>query len=220
MEVLIVDAHNFNNTKVGNSTFAINVRDYLRNYKIDAKIIKLETFLLTPDEESNLIFSGSFIDIWEPNIMLENLQQYLVNEIRKKQKRSIIGICFGAQMIAKAVDSQCLSRLPKANNDICSVKISGSKTLEYFAFLHQDYIKSDAKGLNILASDEISKKKYIQVFTLTKNKNFYGFQFHPEIIDKKQLQKLSLEFHIQYNNSNLNKLTNSELLFNILNKNF
>ena len=101
-------------------------------------------------------------------------------ELIKNFSGPIIGICFGAELIANTFGGQ-LVELPekvKGLREISVIKddpiFSGNKSLEVYES-HGWAIKSLPEDFEILATS----KNGIEVFK-SKLKPIYGFQFHPE----------------------------------------
>ncbi len=113
---------------------------------------------------------------------IENNQDKLEKEIEiiRKSQKPIIGICYGCELIVKSFGGK-LEKISFADKGIIDIKI-----------VSDDIIFSDLKNIKVyenhiwrikqLPEDFITlaeSDNSIEIIKL-KNKNIYGFQFHPE----------------------------------------
>lgn len=147
------------------------------------------------------------------------------NEILKEFKflekiilsnKKIIGICLGAQLIAKIYGS----KISKNKNQIVEI---GYRKLEvkdkkYFKGnlsmlqFHNEGISSNP-NMNILAKGRIFE---VDAFKI-KDKNIYGFQFHPEVTDTMIKNWYSNLTNIKDNTDKLNKVLNDHKKYKNIN---
>lgn len=113
-------------------------------------------------------------------------------ELVKKTKVPVLGICFGFQLICYAYGDK-LEKLPALENEVFNINI-----------IKPDKIVGNINSLNVYQNHEYSIKKTKLLIPIAKsdsgleiikhpNKMIYGFQFHPEEINKKTNNKFLVD---------------------------
>lgn len=131
-----------------------------------------------------LIFSGSPRDAWANSPDVLALLAFLQQTVSRNQP--ILGVCFGHQLLARALGGQ-VERDPKGwEVGECSVHLTPDGLQSpLFADIdsrvhviesHRDAVLSLPPGARLLASNEHTP---IQAFSM--NERFFGVQFHPEM---------------------------------------
>ena len=98
----------------------------------------------------------------------------------------ILGICFGHQILSKALGGKVKKSNHREFGLVTIYKKSNSKIIKNFFYKkkrnsvwmsHADQVSKAPKNFKIVASSKNSKMTIIQEL----KKNFYGVQFHPEV---------------------------------------
>ena len=129
-------------------------------------------------EYSAIIIFGGKMSANSKSIYIKNEYKFLSNAI--KLKKIIIGICLGAQIIAKFYGS-IIQKLPNKEVEIGyrnTKKIDNSIINDRTKFLqfHNEGISFNS-NMELLSKGNLFN---VDAFKI-KNKEVYGFQFHPEV---------------------------------------
>lgn len=148
-------------------------------YNIDFEIYHLADIIEDPDEFSHLIISGSALFATQDN---EN-DNKLYDIIQQFTNKSILGICYGHQILAKALMKKNICR--KSNTpelgwkkvELANNSIFEGITKPVFYVSHFEEVFDLTDDFAIIASNsdcEIHSYQY-------KNLPIWGVQFHPEV---------------------------------------
>jgi GMP synthase (glutamine-hydrolysing) len=132
-------------------------------------------------EYTAIIIFGGKMSANSKSRYIKNEYKFLSNAI--KQKKTIVGICLGAQIIAKFYGS-IIQKSPNKEVEIgyrTTKKISNSIINNRTKFLqfHNEGISLNS-NIELLSSGNLFN---VDAFKI-KNNNIYGFQFHPEVTAK------------------------------------
>ncbi|MBM7573357.1 type 1 glutamine amidotransferase [Aquibacillus albus] len=140
--------------------------------------------------EKPIIISGGMTEVtadidWI--VKAKNFMKTKMNENRKKRdKTKILGICFGAQLIAESNKEGSVTFLKPPQMGISEINLEQpdhslfkgfDSTLHAFSF-HYNQIKTD--NVNIISSHQKGDRDFVQAFEIP-DVGCYGVQFHPEI---------------------------------------
>ena len=130
------------------------------------------------DYYSHFIVSGSGLDFDTEDLGIEYVREELFR--LEKLKKPVLGICFGAQLIASVFGGNVIKR-ENCELGFCKIDLINSHdifnnfNLQFDVFqYHFDYIESLPQGALLIGKSD----KCIQAYSY---KNFYGVQFHPEV---------------------------------------
>ena len=129
-------------------------------------------------EYNAIIIFGGKMSANSKSIFIKNEYKFLSKAI--KLKKTIIGICLGAQIIAKFYGSI----IQKSPNNEVEIGYRNSKKFDNsiindrtkFLQFHNEGISINS-NMELLSSGNLFN---VDAFKI-KNKNIYGFQFHPEV---------------------------------------
>ena len=132
-------------------------------------------------EYTAIIIFGGKMSANSKSRYIKNEYKFLSNAI--KLKKTIIGICLGAQIIAKFYGSI----IQKSSNKEVEIGYRGSKKINNsiindrtkFLQFHNEGISINS-NMELLSSGNLFN---VDAFKI-KNNNIYGFQFHPEVTAK------------------------------------
>ena len=139
-----------------------------------------------------LILSGSPFSVHDVEAPSVNLEEF--------KNIPILGICYGAQMVAKISGCNVLkseireygrAKLNYVNNS--SLILDGVKSNSDVWMSHGDSIKNNKDVLEVIAStDDVEVASYY-----IKKLNFYGLQFHPEVTHSAEGKKILENFTVK-----------------------
>ena len=139
-----------------------------------------------------LILSGSPFSVHDAEAPSINLEEF--------ENIPILGICYGAQMVAKFSGCNVLkseireygrAKLNYVNNS--SLILDGVKSNSDVWMSHGDSIKNNKDVLEVIAStDDVEVASYY-----IKKLNFYGLQFHPEVTHSAEGKKILENFTVK-----------------------
>ena len=139
-----------------------------------------------------LILSGSPFSVHDAEAPSINLEEF--------ENIPILGICYGAQMVAKISGCNVLkseireygrAKLNYVNNS--SLILDGVKSNSDVWMSHGDSIKNNKDVLEVIAStDDVEVASYY-----IKKLNFYGLQFHPEVTHSAEGKKILENFTVK-----------------------
>ena len=139
-----------------------------------------------------LILSGSPFSVHDEEAPSVNLEEF--------KNIPILGICYGAQMVAKISGCDVLkseireygrAKLNYVNNS--SLILDGVKSNSDVWMSHGDSIKNNKDVLEVIAStDDVEVASYY-----IKKLNFYGLQFHPEVTHSAEGKKILENFTVK-----------------------
>ena len=129
-------------------------------------------------EYTAIIIFGGKMSANSKSRYIKNEYKFLSNAI--KLKKTIIGVCLGAQIIAKFYGSI----IQKSSNKEVEIGYRGSKKINNsiindrtkFLQFHNEGISINS-NMELLSSGNLFN---VDAFKI-KNNNIYGFQFHPEV---------------------------------------
>ena len=115
----------------------------------------------------------------------------------------ILGICYGAQLMAKALGGK-VAKAAKREYGMARLKVKSGKTLlsglkraETVWMSHGDRVAKLPRGFSIIGSTDNSPIAAIE----DKNRKFYGVQFHPEVVHTTHGKKIIRNFVINISRS-------------------
>ena len=165
------------------------------------------------DEADAWIVSGSKYSVYDDMPWINELIDYVKKLI--KNKKSLLGICFGHQLIAKCLGSEVKKNplgwelgsynISLSRKGLESPLFNGLKNDDIVYESHQDVVCNMGPGMTSLAYT----KKANQSFSYMNN--VFGVQFHPEFsLDvTRKLMDLRLENGVEIDSQNLELSTNS-----------
>ena len=134
------------------------------------------------DEADAWIVSGSKYSVYDDVKWINNLVSYTHDLIQNK--KSLLGICFGHQLIAKALGAEVIKnplgwelgsyKIRLSNKGKKHALFQGLNDGEIIYESHQDVVSSMNGGMTSLAFTEKSNQSFAYA------KNIFGVQFHPE----------------------------------------
>lgn len=136
------------------------------------------------EEITHIIISGSYASAYEEKIWNKPLINFLKKS--EKAKKSILGICYGHQFLAKTfAGNEFVKKSKTPEFGFAEIKLKKHKLFHGLkkiiaAVFHYDEVSSLPNDFKILAS---SKKCKIHAFQY-KEKQIFGLQFHPEYNEK------------------------------------
>ena len=159
------------------------------------------------------IITGSKYSVYEDAPWIKSLLEFTERLI--KNKKPILGICFGHQVLAKALGANVIKnplgwelgsyKLSLTDSGLSNALFDGVKDRDVVYESHQDIIVDLPDSLEILANTE----KSVQSFEY---KDYvYGVQFHPEFSwdVTRMLMDLRIKRGIKVDNNHLDKSENS-----------
>ena len=159
------------------------------------------------------IITGSKYSVYEDAPWIKSLLEF--TELLIKNKKPILGICFGHQVLAKALGANVIKnplgwelgsyKLSLTDSGLSNSLFDGVKDRDVVYESHQDIIVDLPDSLEILANTE----KSVQSFEY---KDYvYGVQFHPEFSwdVTRLLMDLRIKRGIKVDNNHLDKSENS-----------
>ena len=163
------------------------------------------------------IITGSKYSVYEQVDWIKELIDFTT--LLTNKSMPVLGICFGHQIIAKAVGANVIKnplgwelgsyRLSLSDAGFNSPLFSGFKDNDFVYESHQDVVNDLPSKAIILANT----KKSVQSFSYN---NSYGVQFHPEFSWEvtRMLMDLRLAKGIKIDNDKLEKSINSHKILN------
>ena len=190
----------------------------LSAYKLE--FIVKKTYLkdaLSINDGDLFIITGSKYSVYDNNQWIKELLGFV--SLLIKNKKPILGICFGHQVIAKCIGADVVKN--KLGWELGSYKMnltdSGLKNPLFKGFnnndvayeSHQDVVINLPKNATVLANTE----KSVQSFNYD---NCYGVQFHPEFSLEvtRMLMDLRIQKGIKVDNNILEESVNSYKILN------
>ena len=172
----------------------------------------------TIDDGDVWIITGSKYSVYENVPWINNLVDFV--KLLIKNKKPVLGICFGHQVIAKSIGADVIKNPLGWELGSYSINLTDSGLNHNLFFginnydivyeSHQDVVVNLPSDVNILANT----KKSIQSFQY-KN-NIYGVQFHPEFSWEvtRMLMDLRISRGILVDNNLLKKSINGYKILN------
>ena len=167
------------------------------------------------------IVSGSKYSVYDDIKWIKKAISFLALLI--KEKKPILGICFGHQLIAKALGADVIKNPLgwELGSYMISLTEKGSKNKLFRSFSnreivyesHQDIIENIPDSMDVLAYSD----KSVQSFQC--NNNIYGVQFHPEFSWEitRMLMDLRIKKGVSVDNNHLEKSNNGyKILHNFI----
>ena len=138
-----------------------------------------------------IILSGGPLNVYEIN-------KYSFDKKIIEKGIPILGICFGHQILSKLNGGRVkqskhrefgLANIHKKRNSLLTQKFFNKKTIKVW-MSHADQVSKLPKNFHVVASSHNSKFAIVE----SKNKKFYGVQFHPEVTHTENGKKLLKNF--------------------------
>ena len=138
-----------------------------------------------------IILSGGPLNVYEIN-------KYSFDKKIIEKGIPILGICFGHQILSKLNGGRVkqskhrefgLANIHKKRNSLLTQKFFNKKTIKVW-MSHADQVSKLPKNFRVVASSHNSKFAIVE----SKNKKFYGVQFHPEVTHTENGKKLLKNF--------------------------
>ena len=138
-----------------------------------------------------IILSGGPLNVYEIN-------KYSFDKKIIEKGIPILGICFGHQILSKLNGGRVkqskhrefgLANIRKKRNSLLTQKFFDKKTIKVW-MSHADQVSKLPKNFRVVASSHNSKFAIVE----SKNKKFYGVQFHPEVTHTENGKKLLKNF--------------------------
>ncbi len=159
------------------------VQNVLEHYNIQVKVVKAyEMDPINAKEDDAWIITGSAYSVYDDFEWIQFLREKLFE--MKKEKKPVLGICFGHQLIADTFGGKVVLNPKGWEIGSCKINLTpeGKQNIlfeefpdEFLAYQsHQDVVVDIPSDSVLLAENEMG----IQSFCY--NDNFYGVQFHPE----------------------------------------
>jgi len=189
------------------------IPNLLKDYKLSYTIKKVyDRDLCTIDDGDAWIITGSKYSVYDNCDWIDQLVMFTSDLI--ENKKPILGICFGHQVIAKAIGAEVFKNplgwelgsynISLTNDGYNNNLLSGINDNDIVYESHQDIVSNLPADAKILANT----RKSIQSFCY---KNSYGVQFHPEFSYDvtRMLMDLRIKNGIEVDNNELKKSVNS-----------
>jgi GMP synthase (glutamine-hydrolysing) len=178
------------------------IEDYLKQEKIPYQILNLNTGVRFPklDGFTHIVILGGPMNVYEEDRypFLKNEDLFIKEAIQRG--KSVLGICLGAQLIAKALGAKVFKApLKEIGWYDVSLTEDGSKdslfshlpkTLSVFQW-HEDTFEMPNAGKLIATSTSVPHQAFKY------GENAYGLQFHLEVTEKmirEWMESYELEF--------------------------
>ena len=178
------------------------IEDYLKEEKIPYRILNLNTGVRFPklDGFTHIVILGGPMNVYEEDRypFLKNEDLFIKEAIQRG--KSVLGICLGAQLIAKALGAKVFKApLKEIGWYDVSLTEDGSKdslfshlpkTLSVFQW-HEDTFEIPNAGKLIATSTSVPHQAFKY------GENAYGLQFHLEVTEKmirEWMESYELEF--------------------------
>mgnify|MGYP001412752447 CR=1 FL=1 len=189
------------------------IPEHLNDFNLNYTVKKVyDNDLCTLDDGDAWIITGSKYSVYDNYDWIKELVSFTSDLI--KNNKPVLGICFGHQVIAKAIGGEVLKN--PLGWELGSYKVSltdDGRSNNLFAGIndndivyesHQDIVGNLPTSAKILANTV----KSIQSFCY---KNSYGVQFHPEFSYNvtRMLMDLRINKGVEVDSDHLEKSTNS-----------
>ncbi len=202
VDVIILEADGKINQKDG---YGFLIRKRLSEYKIQAEIISLvdNSNTLESLPPKPLILSGGMTEVTAEVDWVIETKEFIKKKIAFNQKtplnetNPILGICFGAQLIAESYDKGSVHYLEDPEVGVSRIKLdisnhplfTGFKPLFDVYTFHYNQIKSE-KLLQISTAD-FKGNQFVQAFEIPET-SIFGTQYHPEFKFNEMSQLLKI----------------------------
>jgi GMP synthase (glutamine-hydrolysing) len=173
-KVLLVTHHEYNDvgniSKILYKNFFLTTVSYQRLNNITKKII---------DQFDLIILFGGKMSANSKSKFIKDEYKFISKIIALN--KSIIGICLGAQLIAKFFGSRIIK--DKSKRVEVGYRQSLNCDKKFFKYSKMNFLQFHNEGIcynknmNVLAQGRIFEVDAYKII----NKNIYGFQFHPEV---------------------------------------
>jgi len=161
----------------------------LKEEKIPHQILKLQSDLRLPkpDEFKSIVILGGPMNVYEEDQFPFLREEDLFIKESIQRGKSVLGICLGAQLIAKALGAKVTKAPAKEIGwyDVSLTKVGSHDPLfsrfpkSFSAFQwHEDTFDIPLAGKLIATSDSVPHQAFRY------GENAYGLQFHPEVTEQ------------------------------------
>lgn len=187
-DIIILEADGRINDK--NNGYGQPIKKRLSEMEIDSKIVSLVENSAHLDKLPNkpLIISGGMTEVTKKIDWINQSKNFLRKKIMESQANEripLLGICFGAQLIAESFQEGSVMYLDTPEIGASKIKLNkpnhkllkGFKN-EFNAYsFHYNQIKTE--HFTVISSSKIQDNEFIQIFQIP-NTTIFGVQFHPE----------------------------------------
>ncbi len=177
----------------GTHGYGTPIHDALTEHKITSSILSIShsTEVLQKLPKKPLILSGGMTEVTTDIDWIRELKSFVLDIISQnqqtgqKERQSILGICFGAQIIGECYDKGSVTYLDDPEIGVSRIILdvenhplfSGfSKEFDAYSF-HYNQIWSDK--VTVLSQQLHKGHQFIQAFEIP-DASVFGVQFHPE----------------------------------------
>ena len=143
--------------------------------------MRLEQYPQTPQECEAYLITGSRFSVYDDEVWIRKLEKFVVELHRKKHP--LLGICFGHQMVARALGGKVEKASQGWGAGVQSFYITATKSwlypaLENFSLLvfYQDQVTQLPEGAELLAENDFCPIASFQI-----EDHILTFQGHPEL---------------------------------------
>ena len=143
--------------------------------------MRLEQYPQTPQECEAYLITGSRFSVYDDEAWIRKLEKFVVELHRKKHP--LLGICFGHQMVARALGGKAEKASQGWGAGVQSFQKTATKSwlypaLENFSLLvfYQDQVTQLPEGAELLAENEFCPIASFQI-----EDHILTFQGHPEL---------------------------------------
>jgi len=143
--------------------------------------MRLEQYPQTPQECDAYLITGSRFSVYDDEAWIRKLEKFVVELHRKKHP--LLGICFGHQMVARALGGKAEKASQGWGAGVQSFHKTATKSwlypaLENFSLLvfYQDQVTQLPEGAELLAENELCPIAAFQI-----EDHILTFQGHPEL---------------------------------------
>ncbi|SDN89124.1 type 1 glutamine amidotransferase [Alkalicoccus daliensis] len=148
-----------------------------------------------------IIISGGMTEVTSDEMWVQHARSFVKERIlynqqaERKNKIPLLGICFGAQLIAESYEKGSVSYLNTPQMGVSNIKLEdpahplfkGYKVQFPAYSFHYNQIK--IQDANIISSHHMEGEEFVQAFEID-NSHCFGVQFHPELTYEEYLPLL------------------------------
>lgn len=142
------------------------------------------------------LITGSKYSVYESLTWIKKLQNFVY--VLHQHQKKLVGICFGHQIVAKALDGQ-VSKYPDGwgvgtyASQLAQIKPWMEPALDHFRIIvsHQDQVMQLPKQAELVATNEFCKNSAFQI-----GEHILCFQGHPEFIAEYAYERMLTRKHL------------------------